>query len=63
VIQKLVVDWLINYLISLVTRWLASNTPTQIKRDAKPVPIVRKKQAVKRVSMPELDTSTGRFRF
>ena len=62
-IQKWIIELLINQAIAWIARWLASNTPTQIKKDAKPVPIVRKKQAVKRVSMPELDTSTGRFRF
>ncbi len=47
-IKGLVIDWLVNTVIAYITRWLDQNAPTQQKHDAKPAPIIKPKQGVKR---------------
>lgn len=59
-IQKLVVDWLINYVIATVTRWLDQNTPTQGKHDARPAPIIKPKGPARKPKYP-VSTAPGTF--
>jgi len=61
-IEKLVIGWLINYVIAAVTRWLDQNAPTQVKRDPKPAPIIKPKRRPKYVGIPGFDPDTGTWR-
>ncbi len=46
-IQKWILDYLINQVVAYILRWLDSNQPTQAVHDPKPSPIIKSKPKLK----------------
>ncbi len=65
-IERWIIDWLLNTVLARLSRWLDMNAPTQQKRDPKPAPIVKPKKKPdtpkrkpKYQGIPGFDRDTG----